>query len=360
MVRMLDQKILTRLVYSKYLLYSGNEVLEKELPLADGLALLNYQDATEMFLRALAGYLDASMKEQSGFDEIIKRIEDAPNNTLRTRIPLKSSLHELNKARVNFKHFGILPIHEDILKIKNDINAFFQQALYSFFDLDLEKVSLKELINHIRIKNCIGSAENYFEEEKYLECIIECRKVFCILMKRIKPDAVANLKDGKFEPKLNKTLEAFCEIINDHSLLFELFRCKVDLNEYNKFVEITPNVALSMANSFHIDLKPNCDKNATRTNASFCINFITNFALKVLKYTDSPLINAKRSFKVIKQTNIMIYPMGKSEIEIVRVANENEILQGHYEYNDSNHYFAIVQDDSLAFVHKDDVIKVSI
>ena len=36
-----------------------------------GLAVLNYQDAAEMLLRATAELVDASIKEKTAFDEII-------------------------------------------------------------------------------------------------------------------------------------------------------------------------------------------------------------------------------------------------------------------------------------------------
>ena len=141
-----NKEIIDRLICAKYMFQHGNELLERGGPFSDGLTILLFQDSVEMCLRAIAEHHHCSIKDNIAFNQIIDEIDKTGKGVLTHR----TALNQLNKARLNFKHFGLQTKHEDVVKFRRDLEAFFPAALSTFLDLSYDSISLIDLVEHYR------------------------------------------------------------------------------------------------------------------------------------------------------------------------------------------------------------------
>jgi hypothetical protein len=140
----LNKQLLDRLICSKYVFHKGIDILERGGPFSSGLGVLHFQDAVEMVLRIIAEHLHCSLKENAAFNQIIDSIDSLGVH----KITHRSALNQLNKARINFKHFGLEPKHEDVIKFRSDLEEFFPDVLKSFLDVDFHLISLANLLTY--------------------------------------------------------------------------------------------------------------------------------------------------------------------------------------------------------------------
>ena len=98
------KNIITKILLSRKLYQLSLENLnsDNELSLSIGVILL--QDSVEIFLLAVAEHIDASIGNNSNFNQYF----DLINKKLSPKeLPFKLRLTALNKLRVNAKHYGL-------------------------------------------------------------------------------------------------------------------------------------------------------------------------------------------------------------------------------------------------------------
>jgi len=134
----LSKELLDRLICSKYIFHKGVDIIERGGPYSSGLGVLHFQDAAEMVLRIIAEHLHCSLKESAAFNQIIDSIDSVGDK----KIFHRSALNQLNKARINFKHFGLEPKREDAIKFRRDLEGFFPNVLKSFLNIEFHLISL--------------------------------------------------------------------------------------------------------------------------------------------------------------------------------------------------------------------------
>jgi len=142
----IGKELLNRLICSKWIFQKGINVLDNGEPFSSGLAVLHFHDAVEMHLRVIAEKLHCSLKDNAAFNQIMDAIDTVEENKLPERI----ALNQLNRARINFKHFGLEPKHDDAMKFRYDLERFFPIASKLLLHIDFESMSLSSLIAHRR------------------------------------------------------------------------------------------------------------------------------------------------------------------------------------------------------------------
>ena len=234
---MINPEILKRITYSKFLLLQGHESLRSSTPIADGVSVSLYQDAAEMLLRSVAEHFDADVKPRTSFDEIFNKIENAKNNKKNVTISSKIAITQLNKSRVNFKHHGLLPRHEDAQKFSHDIEVFFQRTVEEFFELTYEDISLADVIKNDRIKNHLKLAEKNFYENMFSESILNSAKGFHLVLDKISFENIG----GTYNPfidyenrQLSRVLVDIRESLIEHEKRLIILKYGIDMSQAGK------------------------------------------------------------------------------------------------------------------------------
>ncbi len=349
-----------RLVCAKYIFIKSCEVLDKGGYFADGLAVLGFQDAAEMVLRVVAEFLHASFKkDDTQFNVIIDKIDEISS----TKLSHNSALKQLNKARVNFKHYGLQPKKEDVIKFRKDLEVFFPKTFQLFLSLEYESVSLVHLIGHRRTENYLRQAEQHIANQKYKEAIDDAYRAFAIFQRCIerKRERENNFNFGisieEFKIIEKKIKEKFEKQQNDIDILMY----GINLADYKRFQFFATGISFARAGNFILHRHSNYrEQYMNYENALFCNRFVIDAAL-LMKQNELPpsRLHCFRSehyknFRVLRKSVIIVYPSEK--IEVIREAEVGEILEGNGEHN--NGYISILQDDEDAYIIMDAVEEI--
>jgi hypothetical protein len=134
--------LINQLLLSKYIYGKGESLLDTNNPMSCGLAISLFHDAVELLLWTIAKEVDANIKERDSFIGLYDAITTGKKNKKHEEPPLKAKMVELNKARVNFKHFGNMPAPTDAIKFLGYTDDFLRESTKLFFNLDYEDISL--------------------------------------------------------------------------------------------------------------------------------------------------------------------------------------------------------------------------
>ncbi len=347
----LSKELLDRLICSKYIFHKGVDILERGEPFSSGLGVLHFQDAAEMVLRTIAEHLHCSLKENAAFNQIIDSIDSFGVLELTHR----SALNQLNKARINFKHFGLEPKREDVIKFRHDLEEFFPNALKSFLDVDFHLISLANLIEHRRTENFVNDAEELIKNGSYRDSICSSAIAFTIFNSHYNKERESYWR-APFrrieDAELQRWVESIEEIVLDQQAQLNLIMNGINLANYRRFQRCVPVVQLTDAGTYHVStLGDRGQMEPSLENALFCYNFAIDSILlmKANKLPSMyPFQEPVRKFKVVKKSPIIVWP-GDGQ-EIIRHTEIGEIFSARHERNDKAEHVAIIFDGDDAFV----------
>lgn len=359
MTTTLGKELLNRLVCAKYIFHRGVDILDRGGPFYSGLSVLNFQDSAEMVLRVIAEHLHCPLKENAPFNQILDAIDSRGDKKITHRIPL----NQLNKARVNFKHFGLEPKDVDVMKFRKDLEAFFPIAISSFLDIHFESISLTSLIGHRRTENFLNEAERLIVEGKYEAVIRATAIAFTIFRSHYNTDRddfwrdpFRRFKDHDLERWADNIEEAVAQQQSQLNLIMD----GINLSDYRRFQRYTPVVHLTMAGTYEVLYTGHGDSaDLSRDIALFCHRFAIE-AILLMKNNQLPprfpIQEPERQLRVIEKSAVIVWPC--EDPEIIRYAEKGEILQGRSKKQDKPNYIAIIQDEDDAYIEKDAVVSV--
>lgn len=305
-----------RLTYAKYIYNKGMEFLSQRTPVSDAMSILLFHDASEQLLLIVADALGISTTKIT-FLDYWEKVKNKGKH-----LPNKNEMLKLNKMRVNFKHHGILPNHEECRDIPYVLNNFFSSVSHDILDIDFLNLSLADLINYDDVRNCIKNAENFLNRENFEESIIESAKAFAFLEKRMEGDydhsyvipdltsfnglseAERKIDTGQDRDVDKYYREGFREArakIQEIIKNLNPLSLGIDIYKYQRFKLLTPIVHSMQDGSLriaHIANKYKHRLNYNEENVLFCLNFVIDTALK-FQSESFGLIN-RNKFQTIK------------------------------------------------------------
>lgn len=359
---MIRPEILKRITFAKFLLIQGHESLQSSSPIADGVSVSLYQDAAEMLLRSVAENFDADIKPKTSFDELSHAIEIANKNINKIKISSKIAISQLNKSRVNFKHHGLLPTHDDAKKFSHDIEVFFQRTVEDCFGLNYEDISLADVVKNDRIRNFLKLAEKCFYNTQLSESILNSAKAFILILKNTSFTEIGErfYRFRNFDNRnLSEALMDIKESITEHERQLNILKYGINLTDYMHFRNITPTLSLTAAGTFHTEYLRDINDNELENIARFCLGFVVLSAINVQqnKHIEPKRYKEKfdRNFVVIEPAEIIVYPIDcqdQNQLEVIKIASKGDILIGNYPRYDKGDYIAVIHDDDLAYISK--------
>jgi hypothetical protein len=171
---MLVEATTNQLIAARHLFYLAEQSIRSEqtASLFAGVNLL--QDAVEAFLWAAGTY-----KGVSGRDRVeVYQLFNAVNESLVPHaLPFRHAITQLNRLRINSKHYGIRPDRNEAQRLLVQITEFFSESTKIVFDRDFWTISLIDILpdRDRIIKYWLLRAEKNFQEESFLDCLIHCR-----------------------------------------------------------------------------------------------------------------------------------------------------------------------------------------
>jgi hypothetical protein len=247
--------MLPQLLLSKRLFLEGRDYSRRGDPVSCGLAISLFQDSVELYLWALIKEQNISVKENSGFTKYLDAIEEK-----QVTIPFRAKLLDLNKARVNFKHYGILPATEEAIKYLAYTEDFLKDAMEAHFSIDYDTLSIVDLVIYGDVREELKAVERLRIESKLADAASHLAIAKAMLLGRLDkyvPRASKNLAD--IDRLLNKSLGAtgingfryitqYLDVMRSFSIASML---QMPLEDFGFLETSLPNVSKTMDGKWH-------------------------------------------------------------------------------------------------------------
>lgn len=354
---MLTNDQINRLLLSKLLYMNGCEVFSTHNHGSEGMAVLALQDAVEMFLRTVAEYYDASISPTENFDKIVQKIDEAPKNISKTLVPRRTALFKLNKARVNFKHFGLLPVRGDVESFCGEIDLFLREASNSLFKLDFDTISLADFIKHRRTQNKLRAAERALQNAEYREAVEFSAMAFTLYRKffeRYSYRDYVTPPNRHLDESIKNELKSLQSRVERHNNLLELLSYGIDIAHYARFSAIAPGVIITAAKTLNIAYPQGMIQQHAPSDAAFCVAFSLKACVAMQNY-HGPRYNRfhhnTEEIEVCHDSPIVVCPDEEPK-EVIRIAKASERLIRLKEMHSGFYagYTEIIEDGESAYI----------
>lgn len=248
----------SQLLLTKRLYIEAKHYVERQDTISSGIAISMLHDAVELYIWTLLKHKDLTVKDQSPFTTNLDILQNA-----KIWVPFKGKLLELNKARINFKHYGNLPAIEEARKHQDYVEEFLSEAMNEHFGIAFDSLSLADLILDEEIRGFLKRAEGYMEYGKLNEAAIELAKArYCMFGKLAKyiPSVDRKLTDADAmfaRSKPSQSINPFSYIYNylgvlRESALISLLRLSV--NDFDFLKTALPSSVRTLSGRWSINL----------------------------------------------------------------------------------------------------------
>lgn len=279
--------MIEQLLLSKRLFQEGEKYSLQNDPISAGLAISLFQDSIESVIWLATKELGLDVKEKENFTVLLDKVHQELDK-LSIKIPLKAKILELNKARVSFKHYGILPDISEANKFHGYAETYLITIFELYFKKDFDDISMSDLIASDKVRLLIKEAEKNFSIKDYKSCVAEIAKAKAILFSQIKfsiPEVDRNMVNiaALFDRQISSQIRDIFKYISDYMKMLRdisiINLCSISVKEYNHFIKVLPSAVLFGDGKFQIT--HNFNENYTEQDAKFLLKFIIDLALKI-------------------------------------------------------------------------------
>lgn len=244
---MIEEFILRRLVYVKFLYINGIEHLRRSTYVDLGLSLLIFDNLIEILFHIILDKLEKSPKHKESFYGLFIEVQQ----TIK-KYNIDVNMHELeiknmHKARNGVQHHGIIPNLEDLKRYESLVQEVLANCTSKIFDLNFDDISLSLLISDKLNRELYRKSEDVFYRKDFKNCIIYCVAAF----ERAKHNEQLRIFGSHSlfyrhslgieydtDPKIRLLANAI-ENLNEE---IEIFKLRLDYKKYQKYREYFQNI----------------------------------------------------------------------------------------------------------------------
>lgn len=273
-----------KLLLSKFLMKKGESFIESNDPMSNGLAISLFQDAAELVLWTIASTIEADIGEKDSF---VKLWEQINKKHQKEPLPLKEKMFELNRTRVSFKHYGVLPEPSLAFKYHGYVSEFINNSITKFLGIDYQKVSLADLVHDGEVRKYLKEAEEHLDQGENKEALISC-EIANQNIQRSLERVIPKISYGmeRFGERLKAADERddlrmeWSEIVNfidDLRTMLVVSILGLKMQDFLRYKKNAPGVFMARSGkvsaTFH-------GKDCSARDVQFCIGFIINTAIQ--------------------------------------------------------------------------------
>lgn len=242
-------------------------------------AILTFHDAIELFLHLASEVLDAEPRSK----ELMAYFGPIDAKLAPKSLAQRESVKRLNKSRVSLKHAGTMPSRLDVDDFRAITAGFFTENTPLVFNVDLDAVSLANLIELDEARNAVLEAEKFIAAGQYPDALHSLAVALTRELKgrRIEHDSSARFLLSLLGDEGRKVASAINSLQQNVEALFvdvELLRHGIDMNRYDIFRSLTPGVSIAAAGNI---LSMGSRPRATKEEARFCYDFVIDTILNL-------------------------------------------------------------------------------
>jgi len=293
-------RAIERLAFIKNLYNVGVEQSRKAEPFCWA-SVLTFHDALELFLALASEFLDLGKRlKDISFMEYWPLISKKLVEKGKGELTHKISMEKLNKARVDFKHYGNPPSKSTIEDFRESVRSFFQENTPLVFDVKFSDISLIELVECKATKESLEKAQEYLREEKTEDSLDMVALAFTQLI-----DDYEDRKRGRFgrspfffgksmsfmssffmgiNGELGRYIDNVKESIESLQESVKILSLGLDYRRYARFRLLTPFV-LKLGEKYQIQrIKRGSAGSPNAEDIQFCIDFVIESAMALQEF----------------------------------------------------------------------------
>jgi len=286
------QDVLRRLALVRHI-YNG-AVRQSRQPEPLGLtSILMFHDSIELFLQLGSEQLNVS-RQGLGFMDYWSLLEPK----LGRELAEKGSLLRLNKARVDFKHYGILPSRLDIESFRASATSFFEANTPLIFGIEFRSISMLELVQCKEARTSLEEADKMISEGKIEDALDKIAVAFNQLLDDYEDRKTTQFGQSPFffgesltfissSFRAMDDLEEFAErvssCIEEIQDALKLLSLGLDYRRYAKFRLFTPHITKIPEGPYHI-VRSKREKAPSIDDCRFCYDFVIETALHLQEF----------------------------------------------------------------------------
>jgi hypothetical protein len=175
----LTRDLIRRLAFVRYLYGLGVDQSHKPEPFA-AVAVLTFHDACEMFLQIAAEHNGVTPSKRSEFLDYWALFEQQTPLKVTSRV----QMDRLNRARVNLKHGGVLPAHNEIAGFRDAAISFLDENALSLLSVNFNDVSLTSMIRSDDVRGPLERAEAALSAGNLRHVMEEAARAFTVSLRR--------------------------------------------------------------------------------------------------------------------------------------------------------------------------------
>lgn len=284
---MIDEAKMRRLAMIQYMYMLAVDQSQQPEPL-NMVSISNFHDSVEHFLVLASEYLNAGKTGENMMGYWAAINQKLPSRDLGQR----DSMERLNKARVNWKHYGILLPTVEIDDFKTNVGNFFRENTPKVFGLAFELISMSALVQNEEVRDRLLKSEQLNSTGEVKAALEEISIAFLALMghfdaslwdqnkflsreisshrfSRIKNEAPKDL--SRFAEEIEKEIAALHEQVR-------LLSLGIDYRRYMRFQWLTPIVYYTAAGTYE---KAGERYGQSHQDYLFCYHFVIECALRL-------------------------------------------------------------------------------
>lgn len=286
----LTQIEISRLSFIKYLYQIAVEQSYKPEP-QNSVAVLMFHDSIELFLELAAEFLGCNVSSNTSFMGYF----DLVNSKLSgNQLSQKVAMNRLNKSRVNLKHHGVLLTTADIESFRVNAKNFFEENTPLVFGIELEKISLIDLIDNDVIRDILKDAKNDSQNGNHKSALERLSIAYNQLIRDYEKSKKRSYRDSVFfigedlesEFVFNNPLEKIGETVKEIQNILKPILFNFDMRKYIKFKHLTPRLypGNEYYGKYNVYWTSHKDSDFSIEDVDFCLNFIIECALKLQEF----------------------------------------------------------------------------
>jgi hypothetical protein len=131
------------------------------------LAVMSFDLAIETLMRAAVGSLDASRAPADGFSGLIQQLDSLLASASLGPLPDRGNVIHVHSVRNDAQHRARQPSKIEVSDARTYTRDFMRKTTQLVWDLNIDTVTLVDLICHPRLRACLENAERHFQLREF-------------------------------------------------------------------------------------------------------------------------------------------------------------------------------------------------
>jgi hypothetical protein len=132
------------------------------------LSVISFDLATETLLRAAVASLDPSRTPADGFSGLIQQLESLLVSASLGPLPDRGNVIHVHSIRNDAQHRARHPSKTEVSDARTYTRDFLNKATQLLWGLNIDAVSLVDLVSHQRLRDLLQDAERHFQAHEFV------------------------------------------------------------------------------------------------------------------------------------------------------------------------------------------------